>query len=110
MEKLILLFRKNPELSASEFLSYWRDIHVPLVCEVPHIERYVISPITRSVGGGDPAFHGMAELYFRTHEELDEALKSDATRATARDAKYLAEDNSILRMISNEEEILPRDS
>lgn len=107
MLKLTLLFRRAPELSRDEFLAYWRDVHIPLVKQVPNIVRYTVSPVVDSPDTERPAFDGMAELYFRSRDDLDVALASPETAATARDGRRFLERGSIVRIVTEEEQVLP---
>jgi uncharacterized protein (TIGR02118 family) len=104
--KLILLFRRAPEKTDDEFVSYWRHVHVPLVKQIPGIVRYTISPLPQSPDGRVAPFHGMAELYFESRETLDVALASPETAATGRDARNFLERGSITRLIVDEETII----
>ncbi len=105
MFKLVLLFRKREDLSREEFLRYWREEHVPLVRKVPNIRRYVISPVS-GAPAGEPAFDGMAELWFDDEATAMAALATRETEATGRDARNFIEKGSMRRFFSIEEEII----
>jgi len=108
MVKLVLLFRRRRDLSAEEFLRYWRDEHIPLVTLVPGIRRYVISPVQVRLEDDERAPDGMAELWFDDEQALQRALASERTKATALDARNFIEDGSIVRFCCREQEIVPR--
>lgn len=107
MLKLMLLFRRASELTPEEFVAHWRDVHVPLVKQVPGIVRYTISPLPWSPDDREVPFDGMAELYFDSREALDAALASPETAATARDGRNFIERGSITRLIVDEQTIVP---
>ena len=51
MVKLVLLFRKREDLTFEQFITHWRETHIPLVTKISNIRRYVISPVIASPGG-----------------------------------------------------------
>ena len=99
MIKLVLLFRRRPDITPAEFLRYWEEVHVPLVRQVPGIRRYVISPVLRSPDSGQPVADGMAELWFADEEALNAALVSPESAVTARDARNFIARGSIFRFV-----------
>jgi len=105
MFKLVLLFRKREDMSREEFLRYWREVHVPLVKQVPNIRRYVISPV-RGAPLGEPDYDGMAELWFDDEQTAQAALATPETEATGRDARNFIMKGSMRRFFSVEEEII----
>ena len=83
MVKMVVLLVRNESLSYEEFLTYWEEHHVPLVEELPDVERYVTSHPT------DPeeaAYDGVAEVYFEDMEDLGAAFESEAGQALQEDA------------------------
>jgi uncharacterized protein (TIGR02118 family) len=103
--KLVLLFKKREDLSTEAFLRHWREVHVPLVLQVPDIRRYVISPV---IGAplGEADCDGMAELWFESEAIARRALDSPATRATAADARNFIQRGSIRRFFCEEEPVV----
>jgi uncharacterized protein (TIGR02118 family) len=71
--RLVLLFRRRADLAPEEFLRYWREVHAPLVLEVPGIRRYVISPVVSSPDADAPPVDGMAELWIDNGEDVFDA-------------------------------------
>lgn len=106
MIKLIMLFRRAEAVTPEQFVSHWREVHIPLVTQLPGILRYTISPLPESPDGREVPFDGMAELYFESRETLDAALASPATAATARDARNFIERGSITRLIVEEQTVV----
>jgi uncharacterized protein (TIGR02118 family) len=106
MVKLTVMFRRAPEMTPEAFLAHWRDVHVPLVAQIPGVVRYTISPTLSTPDEPRPVFDGMASLYFRTHEDLEAALASEETAATAVDGRNFIERGTIKRLISEEYEVV----
>jgi len=82
MIKLMVLLRRKPGMGAEEFHRYWRDVHGPLVMNIPefmrHIRRYVQSHSLDSAGldfpAGATAYDGAAELWFDSIEAMNAAF------------------------------------
>ena len=82
MIKLMGMLRRKPGMSPQEFHSYWRNVHAPLVMGVQgfarHVRKYVQSHAVDAqlVPGadGEPAFDGIAELWFDSLDDLRRAI------------------------------------
>lgn len=88
MVKMVVLLVRKESLSYEEFLTYWEEEHVPLVEELPGVERYVTSHPT------DPtksAYDGVAEVYFEDMETLGAAFDSEAGEALLADAEAFSD-------------------
>ncbi|MCC5860218.1 MAG: EthD domain-containing protein [Ectothiorhodospiraceae bacterium] len=93
MIRLVYLLRRKPEMSLDEFQRYWRDVHGPLVAGVATvlgIRRYVQvhtvdDPVNAAMqearGGMEPAYDGVAELWFESEEALAETMTSSEGQA-----------------------------
>ncbi|GAB7093608.1 hypothetical protein JCM30237_07600 [Halolamina litorea] len=83
MVKMVVLLVRKESLDYDAFREYWENEHVPLVEELPGVERYVTSHPT------DPeksAYDGVAEVYFEDMETLSAAFDSEAGQALQADA------------------------
>jgi len=89
MIKLAYPLRRLPQLSRAEFQRYWFEVHGPLVrqhADALAIQRYVqlhtledpLNDALRASRGGGEAYDGIAELWWRSREELEAALRSPA--------------------------------
>ena len=87
MIKLVYCLRRLPELSREQFQQYWFDKHAPLVrknAETLRIRRYVqahslddpMNEALRGGRGGAEPYDGVAELWWDTVEDLQEAMES----------------------------------
>lgn len=76
VDKIIFCMRRLPHLARSEFQTYWREIHAPLVLErapILSIDRYVQCHIDHddwakplaAARGTMPGFDGVAEIWLR---------------------------------------------
>ena len=92
--KLISFLRRRRGLTAEEFVTYWRDIHAPLLQQRTdfwrHVRRYVqnYALVGRDSPIGLPDSHdGVSELWFDTLPELKAAFREPGFEAVRTDAR-----------------------
>lgn len=77
MIKGLFFARRKPGLTPREFQEYWRTTHADITRPLTHIRHYIQSHTLLSsygnvempYGGGDPAYDGMATMWFNSIEE-----------------------------------------
>jgi len=85
MIKLAFPLRRLPRLSRAEFQKYWFENHGPLVrkhAAVLRIQRYVqlhtlddaLNDALRAGRGGPEPYDGIAELWWKSREDLEAAF------------------------------------
>ncbi len=85
--KLVFCLHRLPGLSREEFHKYWKDTHAPLVrrcTEALGIQRYVqlhtredpLNEALRASRGAPEAYDGIAELWWKSRDAMEEALAS----------------------------------
>lgn len=80
MVKLIIGVRRMSGLTRTEFSTYWRDQHGPLVKSVPefisHVRKYVQCHLVTgdSPFGGEAGYDGVAELWFDSSQDMTRAF------------------------------------
>lgn len=106
MVKSIVMLRRRPDLTHEEFDRHWRQVHAPLVLQLPGICRYVQN---RPVDvGGEPPHDGVSEVWFDDMEALRAATSSPIWPRILEDEKnFLAEQTprSELRLTVTEDEM-----
>ena len=93
MVKLVFCLHRLPHLSRDEFQRYWREQHGPLVrrhAAALHLERYVqlhslpaeapANEGLRVSRGAPEGYDGIAELWWRSEEDLAAATAADEGR------------------------------
>jgi uncharacterized protein (TIGR02118 family) len=90
MIKVIVMVKRKSGLSIEEFSQYWYEKHAPLALRMTlaHLrpKRYVHNYSVHPGGVEEPAFDGIAELYF---DDMETLLKSNEW--------YLGDEGKVLR-------------
>jgi uncharacterized protein (TIGR02118 family) len=86
MIKFIILWNTPEDPVAFE--RHYRDIHIPLVKQMPGLRRYTIGRVT-TLHGGEP-YYLIAELEWDSLDALQKARQSPQGQATSQDAANLA--------------------
>jgi uncharacterized protein (TIGR02118 family) len=84
------------------FDRHYRQIHIPLLRQLPGLRRYTVSRDVAALHG-EP-YYLIAELEWDTMDELRAAFAAPEGRATAADAAHLQELAPVRRMIFTVEE------
>ncbi len=96
MIKLVFALRRRPGLSREEFQRYWLETHAALVrknAAALRIHRYVqvhttddeISTALRASRGAPEEYDGVAELWWRSREDMVAALATPEGQAAGRE-------------------------
>lgn len=80
--KLVALY-KHPE-DVEEFERRYGEEHMPLAWKMPGLKKVELSHFTSRPGGGRPAYHFMAELYFDSEVDLQASMRSPEGVAAAK--------------------------
>jgi uncharacterized protein (TIGR02118 family) len=97
MIRLTFVLRRKPGASMGQFQDYWRTIHGPLVAShatTLNILRYfqvhtLDDPVNQQLAGArgkmEPAYDGVAELWWTSREALTASFSSTAGQAAGRE-------------------------
>jgi uncharacterized protein (TIGR02118 family) len=86
MVKIILLVKRNSDVSVADFQSYWLEKHGPLVKKVSGIKRYVQShPLPQGYAKGELIYDGIAELWFDSSDTFATARATPEWLAVQKD-------------------------
>lgn len=95
MVKLVFCLRRLPHLSLAEFQDYWLQKHAPLVAshaKTLRIRRYVqshtsddenLQKLLAASRGAEPAYDGVAELWWDSMEDFTGGSSTPEGRAAA---------------------------
>jgi len=97
MIKGLFFARRKPGISPSQFQEYWRTAHAEITRPLVHIRHYIQShTLVASYGNpnlpyaeGDPAYDGMATMWFNSIEERRQGnMSPEAQTAIADQANF----------------------
>ncbi len=86
--KLVVLYTQPDDPEA--FDEHYLAVHGPLVEAVPGLLRWEGARFDAAADRGEQTYHRIAELWFEDMASLQQALGSDAGKATARDYGQIA--------------------
>ncbi|MGH2445690.1 MAG: EthD family reductase [Candidatus Limnocylindria bacterium] len=87
MPRLIALYNV-PEVPEA-FDVHYRDVHSPILSRYPNLRDVRLSK-PAGVGGRETPYHLMAEMFFDSFSDLDEAIDSEAGAESAVDLRNFA--------------------
>ena len=90
MIKFVALYRQPADEHA--FMQHYLNVHVPLVRQIPGLDRLELTRFTRSPLGGEPAYFLMAEMYYPDRDTFKAAMKSPENAAAGEDLMSFAGD------------------
>ncbi len=107
MVKIVYCISKLPRLSNEEFHRYWRDTHGPIAGRIPGCRKYVQShTIHRALGERQPAFDGVAELWFDDWKALEAAMASKEVAAALEDERKFIDHSRTAFFIAEEHHVI----
>ncbi len=105
--KLVRTVRRRPDLTLGEFKAHWMKSHVPLekrVIEMTRVRRIVASfALQETVGGREPSFDGMAELYFESTDDIRELFSGPVPAMMRKDEENFVDlTGEVVRSVTEE--------
>jgi uncharacterized protein (TIGR02118 family) len=110
MVHLVFGLRRKPSMTQEEFLTYWREVHGPLVQRLAptlRIRRYDqghpingdVAAALASVRSAPEPFDGICSLWFDSLEDISESVSTKEGRTAARElqtdeARFIDLENS----------------
>jgi uncharacterized protein (TIGR02118 family) len=86
--KLVVLYTQPDDADA--FDQHYFGTHMPLVGQIPGLQRAETGRIAAALDGGGQTFYRVAELYFADQAAMDAGFASDEGAATAADYQKIA--------------------
>ena len=87
MHKLLVTYTRPNDIDAFE--KHFREVHAPLVREIPGLKKLVINRITGNALGGAPSLYLIVGLQFGPKEDYEAAMRSPENAAAGEDAVAL---------------------
>ncbi|GAA0465789.1 EthD family reductase [Alkalibacillus silvisoli] len=98
MVKLIAIY-KQPE-DQERFDEHYYNVHTPLTQKIPGLKDMKVTKIVGSPMGKTD-YYLLCEMYYDSHEALQEAMKTDEGKASGKDVMKFAGD--IVTLVIGEE-------
>ncbi len=96
-------------MTDEEFFRYWRNVHGPIGARIPRLRKLVQSHRVTIVGDAhQPAYDGMAELWFDDMEALLAARRSPEWKASTEDEANFIDSGRVAYFVSEERVVLDR--
>lgn len=89
MIKLIGLLRRTSGTTPAAFRNHWVDHHARIAMQLPGLRRYVVNPAVAVPGGEQPAWDGVAELWFDDLAAFEAAKASPQWLAAEADHGFI---------------------
>ena len=83
MFKAIILLKKKSEVSSEEFKSWWINSHSPKASKLPKISKLCFNLV---INDGEKAYDGVAEQWFDSQEDFENAYASELGQEVAADS------------------------
>jgi uncharacterized protein (TIGR02118 family) len=82
MLKIVALAEKRDDMTWEEFVDYWEHEHEEPIAELPNLKRYTIAP---AIDPENAAWDGVANLYFESTDDIDDAFTEERLEAIRAD-------------------------
>jgi uncharacterized protein (TIGR02118 family) len=88
MVKLTVLYAHPEDRDAFE--QYYANTHMPLVDEIPNLQRYETARVVATPDGSELPYHRIFEGYFEDMEQLQDGMGSEEGQAAVADIENFA--------------------
>jgi uncharacterized protein (TIGR02118 family) len=85
MHRVLFAIHRKPELSFDEFLTHYREVHIPMARELPKLKEYDIFPVPPGPDGDGQAPDAFTMMAFDSVEDFQTFLGSPQMGAIAAD-------------------------
>lgn len=103
MIKICEIVHRRSGMSVSDFQSYWRNTHGPIVARIPGIRRYVQShPRPGGYRNGELACDGVAEIWVDDKDSLRAMSATPEFAAAKRDEPNFIDGNRLVELLTIE--------
>ena len=86
--KVVVLYT-HPD-NADEFDKHYFDVHMPLVNQLPGLQRAETCKVATALDGKEQTYYRITDLYFADQESMGAAFGTDEGKATAADYQQIA--------------------
>ena len=113
MVKVVRFVKRRKDLTHEQFKAYWLNKHSQLekmVMEKTPMRKIVATfPTGETVGGKEPPFDGMVELYFDSIEDMRATFASEIPKIMRRDEENFVDLSGEAIRVVTEEYVMRRE-
>ena len=108
MVKYLAILRKKTNWTDEEFRQHWKQVHGPLVAQIPglvkYVQYYVHSQVSSDTEQVDDPIQGIAEMWFESEASLQQGMESSIGQSINQDvAEFLGANNHLNHLVAIEE-------
>jgi uncharacterized protein (TIGR02118 family) len=106
MMKIVAIVKRKPGMAVEAFQEHWRTRHADVVRKLPGLRRYVQShTLLAGYRKGEPAWDGIAELWFDDTEAL-RALRGTPAQAAVDADEEVFLDRGAMKMLFTDDHVI----
>ena len=107
MIKRVTVVQARSGADRADVLRYWKEVHGPLIAEVPGVKRYVQNHCIESAQGhAEPPFLGIGEVWFESREEANRTLATPEWNTAMADAATFMDMDRVVTGWAEEHQIV----
>ena len=108
MVKYLAILRKKNNWTDEEFRQHWKQVHGPLVAQIPglvkYVQYYVHLQVSSDAEQVDAPIQGIAEMWFESEEALKQGMESPLGQRIGKDVtEFLGENNHFNHLVAIEQ-------
>ena len=86
--RVTALYRKPDDIDG--FLRHYHDVHMPLVRQVPGLERAEVSRVFAAGSGAEPEYFLICDMDYPDRDTFRSAMRSEQNKAVMQDVAQFA--------------------
>jgi uncharacterized protein (TIGR02118 family) len=87
MHRVLFAIHRKPELSVDEFLTHYRDVHLPIAKRLPKLRKYEIFPVRPATDPDGDTPDAFALMTFDSAEDFQAFLSTPEMAEAVEDNK-----------------------
>src|SRR3954447_11799903 len=107
MIKAIILLHKRADISTEEFNQHWRDVHRPLLMQMPGLRGLVLNFVPADPSGAAPVADGVVEAWWDDATAMGASFGSPEGAAAVADAPTFTDPSLTQTLFVEEDRVIP---
>ncbi|TVQ77481.1 MAG: EthD family reductase [Bradymonadales bacterium] len=107
MFRILVVVRKRPELSESEFRRIWKDEYGPMYRQIPEVKSYEQYHLTdRRKDDSEDPIDGVAVMSFESEEDMKKAWSTEVYQQAAKIRERIMRETAVGVHVTSVDEIV----